>query len=164
MAPHKGLIFHICTFSFPTERPSYAPPPAPAPTTVSIRAKTQRNPPKIIRLIKSAANASNRSVFHVQICDSSFVQTDLIMHKSLPQHGCKLVPHFPCSPPPPTPPLPPLPPCSYIKPLSLSLYVSPLSVSKYPTQLGLWGTIRTATWPTTTTGLGGARAPTAGQR
>uniref|UniRef100_H2SVN1 SWI/SNF-related matrix-associated actin-dependent regulator of chromatin subfamily E member 1 n=1 Tax=Takifugu rubripes TaxID=31033 RepID=H2SVN1_TAKRU len=33
MAPHKGLIFHVCTFSFPTERPSYAPPPAPAPTT-----------------------------------------------------------------------------------------------------------------------------------
>ncbi|TNM85553.1 hypothetical protein fugu_007824 [Takifugu bimaculatus] len=145
-----------------SKRPSYAPPPAPAPTTVSIGAKMQRNPPKIVRLIESAANASDRSAFHVQICDSSFVQTDLIMHKSLPQHGCKLVTHFPSPPPPPSPP--PLPPCSYIKPFSFSLYVSPLSVSKYPTQLGLWGTTRTATWPTTTTGLGGARAPTAGQR
>lgn len=90
--------------------------------------------------------------------DSSFVQTDwVITHKTLPQHGCKLVLHFPNFSP-----LSLL--CSFFKHFSFHIYVSCVYISKYPTQLGLWDTTRTATLPTTTTGWEGARALTAGQR
>lgn len=87
------------------------------------------------------------------------MQTDVIMHKSLPQHGSKLVLHFPSF----SPHHPPLF-FFFLKPFSFHIYVSPVSISKYPTQLGLWDTTPTATLPTTTTGWEGARAPTAGQR
>lgn len=46
----------------------------------------------------------------------------------------------------------------------IRVFVSFVSISKCPAHRGLWDTIHTAIWPTTTTGWEGTRAPTAGPR
>lgn len=48
--------------------------------------------------------------------------------------------------------------------ISHGVFVSFVSISKCPAPQGLWDTIHTAIWPTTTTGWEGTRAPTAGSR
>lgn len=164
----------IWTFSFMTERPSYAPPPPPAPTTVSIHKQ-------ILRILSGAANnigVLQMSWFYirVRIIKTFFKETRLFVEFTNPVSDHVLINHcflkalawlqltlfctcsasfmgFFCLGFPPSP---------SFRSFLIHVSVSFVSISKCPTLPGLWGTTHTAIWPTTTTDWEGAKAATVG--
>lgn len=152
MAANKGLTL---TF-FANRETLLCPSTCPCPDNCEYQRKTHKLHPTKYHMVEFTRYALHRSAFYCETLDSSFVQTEVIIHKSLPQHGCKIVLHFHS--------FSPVSLISSFQHFSFHRYVSYVYISKYPTRLDLWGTIRTATSPTTTTGWEGVRAPTAGQR
>lgn len=168
-------------FFFPTtERPSYAPPPPPAPTAVSIPKWTTKyylGTPReadvavwrhhfSIVSVLSKYIFSKRSVFcwiHYISNTDWCADTSLLLKRLFPLSPSmnassffqllSLVSLIFC-PGLPSPP-------SFVSFL-IRNSVSFVSISKCPTLPGLWGTTHTATWPTTTTDWEGAKAATVG--